>query len=44
MTLQTPTLSEADLTWADLRGVKYDRTTRFPDRFDPEGTDMVLVE
>ena len=34
----------ADLPYADLRGAKYDKTTRFPDGFDPKQVGMILVD
>ena len=34
----------ADLPYADLRGAKYDKTTRFPDGFDPKQVGMILAE
>ena len=34
----------ADLPYADLRGAKYNKTTRFPDGFDPKQEGMILVD
>ena len=42
--LQGTNLLGADLTNADLRGVKYDNTTQWPDGFDLEAAGCILIE
>ena len=37
-------LRGADLQGADLSGTKYNKSTKFPESFDPEEAGMVLVE
>ena len=36
-------LTGANLTGAGLSGAKYNKSTKFPDGFDPQETGMVLV-
>ena len=37
-------LREAILSGANLRDAKYDKNTKFPENFNPEEAEMVLVE
>jgi len=42
--LREANLHGADLYGADLSGAKYNKSTKFPEGFDPEEAGMVLVE
>ena len=42
--LEQEDLAGVDLQGADLSGAKYNKSTKFPEGFDPEEAGMVLVE